>query len=114
MKRPIQESLHRNQQAGSVPAGPKLSIRSAPLGHPTGPKAANLQTYNTLFNGLTPVYKAPNSKNGTAIVGSTKAPLSTAASCPVGTAKGQAPDGICSHNPLNWGLTSRNVKPPSG
>jgi len=71
---------------------------------PTGPEAANIQTYYTLHNGLPPVYKAPNSKNGTPIVGAAKPPLSTAASCPVGSNLGESPDGICSHNPLNWGL----------
>ena len=69
------------------------------------PKAANIQTYATLHNNLTPVFKAPNPKTALPIVGAAKAPLSTAASCPVGSAFGQSPDGICSHNPANWGVT---------
>ena len=72
----------------------------------TGPKAANLQTYYTLVNALAPAFKAASFKSANLIMSTIKAPLSTAASCPVGTAAGQSPDGICSHNPLNWGATN--------
>jgi phosphate transport system substrate-binding protein len=68
-------------------------------------KAANLQTYASLHNGTPAVFRAPNSKNGVQIVGSAKSPLNKAASCPVGSALGQSPDGNCAHNPLNWGVT---------
>jgi len=70
--------------------------------------AANVQTYASLIAATAPVYKAPTAKNGTAIFSGSlaKAPLFTAASCPVGTAFGQAADGICAHNPLNWGVTN--------
>jgi ABC-type phosphate transport system substrate-binding protein len=69
---------------------------------------ANLQTYASLSASAAPVYKAPSAKNGTAIMGGTfaKAPLATAGSCPVGVNAGQAADGICSHNPLNWGVVN--------
>ena len=70
---------------------------------PTGPKAVNLQTYYSFHNGLAAAFRAPNSKNGTAIVGSAKPPVNKAASCPVGANLGQSPDGNCAHNPLNWG-----------
>ena len=77
-----------------------------------GLQAANLQTYTSLVAG-TKVWKAPSAKNGTGIMSGTfaKAPLSTAGSCPTGTGVGQASDGICAHNPLNWGVA--NPKPAS-
>ena len=74
-------------------------IITAALG---GLQAANLQTYNSLVNHLTAKFVAPSAKNGTAIMGGTfaKAPLFTANSCPgVG-------DGVCAHNPLNWGVAN--------
>jgi len=70
-----------------------------------GPVAANLQTYASLLAG-TKVYKPATPKTAAAIMSALKAPLFTAASCPVGTAVGQAADGICAHNPLNWGATN--------
>jgi len=69
-----------------------------------GPKAANLQTWYSFTNSLTPVFKAPTSKNATQIVGKTKAPSFSKNSCPIGAGVGQASDGICAHNPLNWGV----------
>jgi ABC-type phosphate transport system substrate-binding protein len=71
----------------------------------TGPKAANLQTWVSFKNATTAIFKAPGSKAGTAIVGTTKAPSFTAGSCPTGTAAGQSPDGKCADNALNWGVT---------
>jgi phosphate transport system substrate-binding protein len=72
---------------------------------PTGPQAANLQTWASFVAAGTKVYKAPTAKNGTAIMGAVKAPLFTKNSCPT------APGGICAHDPLNWGVT--NSKPLS-
>lgn len=83
-----------------------------------GPKAANIQTFYTLLNGLAPVFKSPNFKAANLIMSTLKAPLSTASSCPTsapnvyndanpgGTSPFKSPDGVCSHNPLNWGLTN--------
>ena len=62
---------------------------------PAGPKALNLQTFASIAG--TPVFKAPTAKNGTAIVGSAKAPSFAKNSCP------SAPGGICAADPLNWG-----------
>jgi ABC-type phosphate transport system substrate-binding protein len=88
---------------------------------PTGPKSANLQTYYTLFNGLAPAFKAASFKSANLIMSTIKAPLSTAASCPTPTVPGafdelnpggsgpsayKSPDGICAHNPLNWGVAN--------
>jgi len=73
---------------------------------PIGPKAVNLQSWNSFVNNLTKKFVAAGPKSGTAVMGAIKAPLFTAGSCPVGTAKGQASDGICAHNALNWGVTN--------
>ena len=35
----------------------------------------------------------------------TRGPSGLASSRPSGAAFGQSPDGVCAHNPLNWGLT---------
>jgi ABC-type phosphate transport system substrate-binding protein len=73
---------------------------------PTGPKAVNLQSWLSFSTNLAPKWIAAGPKSGTAIMGAVKSPLFTAASCPVGTGVGQASDGICAHNPLNWGATN--------
>jgi ABC-type phosphate transport system substrate-binding protein len=70
----------------------------------TGSKAANLQTYNSFFNGTTKVFKAPTAKNATPIMTATattpelKVP-SFAANCAT------LPEG-CANNPLDWGKTA--------
>ena len=71
---------------------------------PTGPIAANLQTYLTASTAATPVFKAPTGKNGTFIMAATtstpqlKVP-SFAANCAT------LPQG-CANNPLDWGKTN--------
>jgi ABC-type phosphate transport system substrate-binding protein len=73
---------------------------------PTGPVAANLQTWLSFSTNLAPKWIAAGPKSGTAVMGAVKAPLFTAGSCPVGTGVGQSPDGVCAHNALNWGVTN--------
>ncbi|HXJ03316.1 MAG TPA: substrate-binding domain-containing protein [Micropepsaceae bacterium] len=74
----------------------------------TGPRAMNLQTYATFVNALAPVFKQPNTKTAAAIMASAAPPLFTAASCTTNTTynPGTSPDGICAHNPVNWGATN--------
>jgi len=91
--------------AGTVGAAGYLSPDFVKPVITTGLATANLQTYASVLAG-TKVYKAPTAKTGTGIMSALKAPLFTAASCPTGTAVGQAWDGICAHNPLNWGATN--------
>jgi ABC-type phosphate transport system substrate-binding protein len=79
----------------------------------TGPKAANLQTWYSFVNSglVAPKFVVAGPKAGTANMGAIKAPLFTAASCDAAHATGKAPgllssDGICAHNPLNWGVVN--------
>ena len=71
---------------------------------PTGPKAANLQTWNSFFNNTTKIFKAPTAKNTTPIMTATlttpelKVP-SFALNCAT------LPQG-CANNPLAWGKTN--------
>jgi ABC-type phosphate transport system substrate-binding protein len=91
--------------AGTVGATGYLSPDFVAPVVPGGLVTANLQSYASLLAG-TKVWKPATPKTGTGIMSALKAPLFTAASCPVGTAVGQAADGICAHNPLNWGKTN--------
>lgn len=83
-----------------------------PIDTTNSDKAANLQVFDT--NPVSPRYlpgaKAkflpPTAKAATAIVAKLKPPVNKAASCPVGTAVGQSPDGNCAHYALNWGVTA--------
>ena len=83
---------------------------------PAGPKAANLQTWHSFITpGVTKKFIAPGPKGGTAIMAALKPPTFTPASgfgsCDAAHSTGVAPriqssDGICAHNPLNWGVTN--------
>ena len=84
---------------------------------PAGPKAANLQTWYSFVNSGTVAKKfiAPGPKGGTAIMSALKPPTFTPASgvgsCDAANSTGVAPriqssDGICAHNPRNWGVTN--------
>jgi len=69
-----------------------------------GPKAMNLQTYDSFNNNTQPDFKQPNKASGVALMTGVLPPqgnCTTAATY----AKGTSPDGKCAHNPVNWGVT---------
>ena len=120
-----------NEQSGSGNVTATVKANAGYVGYasvdfsaptdPSGPKAMNLQTYVSFSGNTTAVFRQPNKSSGSAIMVGTPIPPSTAGSCLVSAFydKGTSPDGKCSHNPVNWGVTnpaplSANAYPVGG
>jgi ABC-type phosphate transport system substrate-binding protein len=67
-------------------------------------KSANMQTWASFVAGGKK-WVAPTATTAADIMVGVAPPSAHKASCPIGTGFGQSPDGRCSHNALNWGVT---------